>query len=463
MAVAIHTSEPSVIVEGDAVLIHELREDDHDFVTLVREADDAVRATHECLGLGARILRSSRTTLDASLVEREFGKLQATFDGRLTQAVEELDQVAERLLSEDDGELRRTLDGHKQELEKLLDETFDPESKRSVLAKFSETFDDLLERQIKLIRQTVDPSDEEGPLGRLRREVLDSVKDETKTLREVMGEIAEKLAARQAAAEVMELTAIKGRPFQELVFELASGFISEFGDLAEYVADTGGLSGKAGDVVVRLNPEHTRGVELPYVIEVNDEKLGMRAALEKLEKAMKNRGSKVGIIVFPSQEKAPTAVPFAYFDHTAIVVVDKEGADPQALRLALMWARWVVLRDLGAVPSDGFDAEEAGALIEQGVRALQRVTAIKGGLTRATNELDGVRRQVTDMSQELEDVLDALTALIQGHWTGVGAGQSRSCPYRLLTQSGADLMTHRMSDRPRVDGGSASSDADAYQ
>jgi hypothetical protein len=414
MAVALHTPEPSVIVEGDVVLIHGLREDDHDFVTLVREADDPVRTTHECLGLGARILRSSRTTLDARLVEKEFGKLQATFDGRMTQAVEELDDVAERLLSEDDGELRRTLDGHKQDLEELLDETFDPDSKRSVLAKFSETFDDLVERQMKLIRQTVDPTDEEGPVGRLRRELLDTVKDETKTLREAMGEIAEKLTARQAAAQVMELTAIKGRPFQELVFELASGFTSEFGDLAEYVADTAGPSGKAGDVVVRLNPEHTRGAELSYVIEVNDEKLGMRAALEKLQKAMKNRSSKAGIIVFPSQEKAPTAVPFAHFDHTAIVVCDKEGVDPQAVRLALMWARWVVHRDLGQTPSDGFDAEKAAALIEQGLRALQRVTPIKGGLTRVTNELDGVRRQVTDMSQEIEDVLDALAALIRG-------------------------------------------------
>jgi hypothetical protein len=114
------------------------------------------------------------------------------------------------------------------------------------------------------------------------------------------------------------------------------------------------------------------------------------------------------IAVFASQEQAPTSVPFHYAGNKAIVVLDKDGLDDSALRLAYMWARWVVRRELSGATSDEIDVERICALIEDAGRAVDRCTTIRKYHTQARKSIDHAGAEVESLAAEVRDSLDAL-------------------------------------------------------
>ena len=70
----------------------------------------------------------------------------------------------------------------------------------------------------------------------------------------------------------------------------------------------------------------------------------MNAILEELDDARSNRDALAAVAVFSRPEHAPSGTAFMYNGNRAIVVLDKDDLADAALRLALMWARWVVRR-----------------------------------------------------------------------------------------------------------------------
>ena len=117
-----------------------------------------------------------------------------------------------------------------------------------------------------------------------------------------------------------------------------------------------GVAGtQKGDEIVTLNPDDANGYEARFALEAKSRKLTMRNTLKELDDALENRDALAAIAVFTTQEQAPTSVPFHYAGNKAIVVLDKEGVDDAALRLAYMWARWVVRRELCGAPADELD------------------------------------------------------------------------------------------------------------
>jgi len=223
MAIAL-TSEhhPHVLIDGHDVLIDDFRESDPEVVALVRDADDPERVLHQCLGVGARALRVAGVSADAAIVEREFGKLQSAFDAKLGETLSQVGGVAERLLGEDDGELSKLLAANTAQLEAMLGETFDPDSKRSVLSKFEQAFNTLAAAQLKTLRQAVDPDDESSSLGRLRRDLLKVFNEQSEAHTKAVGEWRSGLQPARTTAEVIDLTTIKGRRFEEVVLALTA-------------------------------------------------------------------------------------------------------------------------------------------------------------------------------------------------------------------------------------------------
>ena len=103
-------------------------------------------------------------------------------------------------------------------------------------------------------------------------------------------------------------------------------------------------------------------------------------------------------------------MPFHYTANKAIVVFDADGSDDSALRLAYMWARWVIRRELSAAGADDVDLERVGALIKDARRAIERATAIKRYHTNAKKKIDQAAGQVMDLVVEVEEALDAVDA-----------------------------------------------------
>ena len=164
----IHTSKGRVLVADGVVYVRELEEHDAEVARIVAEADDPVAATSSCLRIGARALRAAHVSVDVDVIERSFADLEHRFETRVNTAVDEIARSTAELLDEDDGAPTGTLGTFRGELEGMLGDTFDSDSKTSVLAKIEELV-------LGTMRGLITPELDDSPIGRLRKELVDTV------------------------------------------------------------------------------------------------------------------------------------------------------------------------------------------------------------------------------------------------------------------------------------------------
>jgi len=112
-------------------------------------------------------------------------------------------------------------------------------------------------------------------------------------------------------------------------------------------------------------------------------------------------------MVFASQAACPVKEPFQWFDHKALVVLDKEELDVYALRLACLWARWTARRE-DADGSETIDTDRVQALINAARLSLKTTTAIKGDHTKARTAIDQASGHLVGLVNDLNGTLDAL-------------------------------------------------------
>jgi len=396
------------VVDG-AVLIHDLAETDAEVLRVVGDATDPVEPTRQCLRIGARAILAVNATVDTHIVEQRFDAMSAQITTQLDDAVRQIAAATEALVADDTGALTTALAGHRAGLEELLGDTFDPDSKRSVIAVFEQVIADAQEAQVEGIRRLVATDDEDGPLGRLLHAVTRHTNDCTRELRLEVQALSERIAVREAVAPVIAITTAKGFTFEDAVHDAVSRIAAAHGDLAEQTGKVSGSAGtQKGDEVVTLATEDTLGAEACFVLEAKSRRLGLRATHAELDAALENREALAAVAVFSSQDEAPTAVPFSYSGDKAIVVHDAEDGDDAALRLAYMWARWVVRRELTGHAADDVDVERVGARLDDARRAVERVSAVKRAHTNAKKHIDQAGEQVALMAGEVRDALDAV-------------------------------------------------------
>jgi hypothetical protein len=405
------TKAPARIAD-DVLYLDGFEERDPEVVNFVAAADDAETAVHRIQQVGARALGLAQTSIDTHLVKSEFAGMSRDLDGRLEETVEQIGAITTALLDQEEGELVQTLKLFAGQLDELLGETFDEDSKKSVLGKLDHILDDAAKRQVEAVKRVVDPDDPASPLGRHRQEIVKVVKEIGESLSKAVGEVSEKIAVTKVQAEMAEKTASKGFAFEDEVHAAVSRLADSHGDLAEQVGTIPGVAGnKAGDEVVTLCLDDTRGLCARYVLELKDRKLGQKATFEELERATANREAAVGVAVFSRPAHAPIASSFAYWGTYAIVVLDKDTLDDGALRLACMWARWIVRRELSD-EGDEVNLERVAGLIEDARRALDRVTTVRRCHTQASKRIGEASEQVDELAAEIETALDAIATEI---------------------------------------------------
>jgi len=405
------TRAPARIIDG-ALHLDGFQERDPEVVNLVVASEDAETAVHRVMQVGARALGLAQTTLDTALVETSFDGMSREFEGRLDQTVEQISKVAQNLLDEESGTLPKALKAFAEELDALLGKTFDPDSKKSVLALFETLLGEAAKRQVDAVRRVVDPDDEDSPLGRHRAEIVKTVKELEEKLGKAVADVSEKIAVQKAQADLIEKSSGKGFTFEEFVHTAVSRVAVAHADIAERVGRTTGATGtQAGDEVVTLCLDDTRGAAVRYVLELKDRKLGLNATYGELDRAMANREATVGLAVFSREGHAPVPGPFQFWDNYGIVVLDKDTMDDGALKLACLWARMTVRRQLSDETTE-VDFDRVAALIEEGRRAMDRISAIRRYHSSARKCIDQASGQAGDMTAELATVLDQIAAEI---------------------------------------------------
>ncbi len=409
MTIASPVSQDRVDLVDGTLLVRDLVETDAEVLRVVAATDDHVENARQCLRIGARAILAVNATVDTHIVEQRFDAMSAQISRQLDDTVERIAATTQALLAEDDGALTTALAGHRAGLEELLGDTFDPDSKRSVIAIFEQVIEEAQIAQVEGIRRLVATDDEDGPLGRLRHEITRHTNECTRELRQEVQNLSERIAVKEAVAPVIAITTAKGFTFEDAVHDAVCRIAAPHGDLPEQTGKTSGSAAtQKGDEVVTLAADDTMGAEACFVLEAKSRKLNLRKTHEELDAARENRDALAAVAVFSSQDEAPTSVPFSYSGDKAIVVYDPEECDDSALRLAYMWARWVVRRELAGTAAEDVDVERIGTLIDDALRAVERVTAIKRGHTQAKKSIDQAGEQVALLAAEVRDALDAV-------------------------------------------------------
>ena len=218
-----------VLVADGVVYLRELEEADDEVVRIVTESDDPVAAVGRCLKVGARALRAAHVTVDVDVIERSFSELEARFETRVSDAVDEIARTTTDLLDEDDGALAGTLTSFQAELSQLLGDTFDADSKSSVLAKIEELV-------LGTMKGLITPEIADSPIGRLKTELVDTVQREVGDMADEVRRVTEHLGILDATEEVYEQTTGKGFDYEDLVDECVGTLAANYGDLAEVTA-----------------------------------------------------------------------------------------------------------------------------------------------------------------------------------------------------------------------------------
>lgn len=401
-------------LEGDALVLEDFREHDPDVVAFVRDAQDVEAAVHRCLTMGARVLRTAGATLDGEVVEHHFEKMTSALEGTIVDFAERVDASATSLLDDEDGRLVLALRGWLAEVEGVLGATFDETSKKSVIAKLEALLERARTEQVTAVRRLLDPDVDDSPLSRWRSEIVRAVKDEGKDIESALLKLKEQLAVDHAHVEAFDQTAIKGFHFEQVVFDCLERIVTAQEDVPEHVGDTlGSDSTKLGDIVVTIDPTHTPGRVVRYVVEVKDKHLTLKKALDDLKAAMTNRDAQAGLMVFSSPGVCPTHEPFQWFDHRAIAVLDKADPNPDTLRLACLWARWTACRETDS-RGESIDTGRVRALMDSARLTLKTATTIKGGHTKAKTAIDQASAHLDNLVCDLADTLDQIEAEIRG-------------------------------------------------
>ena len=179
--------------------------------------------------------------------------------------------------------------------------------------------------------------------------------------------VTEHLGILDATEEVYEQTTGKGFDFEDLVDECVSTLAAVARrprrDHRHHQGHHRLAGGRRGD-----HAQPRRHVRVRRVLRHRGEEPQAQPALDAGRARrgdVQPRGARGAIAVFRSQEQAPTAVPFMYSDDKAIVVLDPDDCDDAALRLAYMWARWTVRKQLAAADeAEGVDVERVRCLLD---------------------------------------------------------------------------------------------------
>ena len=434
----------SVSSIGDGkLLVEHLVVEDRATVDVIWAQADPVEAVITSIQIGARALAIASGALDSKTVDDKFTELASNFSTKADELAREVTkqaaeagqrftEVTETLLDEDEGSFVKTLETAKTTIVDEVLEMFDEDSRSSVIAKIEAAVDKAHEEHQKILDEShdkqrrmfetlIDPNSETGPIGKLNNQLGGIVKERTGEIEKKLGEIHAQLRIDEASAEVAkdlkDVGTQKGVEFEEQLLEAIEPHVLPLGDTVEDMSTVQGADGgKIGDFTVAIDQVTTRGADVRYVVEAKDRPLTLPKSREELKGAMSNRQADVGMLVFARQEQSPfKTAPFHAEGRTAWVVYDKDTEDDSALRFALMWARWVALREVRD-GDDDVDVARIADLVHRGASALKTISSVKRAHTKAMNNLtrdlgeagghlDNLEQQLDEVFAELGDEL----------------------------------------------------------
>jgi hypothetical protein len=438
----------AIEIDGDAVLIHDLRVDDERAAEIVKrtnplEAADTVVAMIRvgAEGLGAMgdfqhldfvreqvsgLLAKTEHSIDR-LADRLIEKADEKFDpaqpGSYSQQMgveidrarrEVVDAVAKATteIREDEGRLKKDLEG-----------ALSPQAPESATRLALDAFAKIIDG----VQRDFDPGNKDGHLGRLVQE-LDGysasggpfearLKDE---LRAFKGELTEELrtlrdlVVREQAVRTSK-PSVLGDEFEAAVESALSAIARHTdGDWVENVTKAVGeaTDARAGDFNYHLAEGYLLAIEARNrsgVVTLG----GKTGMVEGLKRTKENRKADFAIYCVASDESLPEQVGYLqrYGDDRIVCCFGTHG---EILGLAVKFARLCLMQRAAA--RDGVDHEQIRTVVEEVQRKVATLGTVKRWCTNISESADKIRAHVGSVAAEVSELAErALIELTAGN------------------------------------------------
>jgi hypothetical protein len=309
----------------------------------------------------------------------------------------QLTTAIEGALDEQRKHIRRefSLDHKDSALSRLLSE-FSLDDETSALSRLSR----MLSNTSEQIGKNLTLDDDGSALARLKRELLCTIDQLAKTNVEFQSQVRESLARLETRKKDDARTTRHGFDFEERLGALLAEEAQRLGDLHEATGETTGAikSCKKGDHVIELGAD-CAAARARIVWEAK-EKQGytLRAALDEMNEARRNRQAQVGVFVFSRKAVPDGLEPLQRHGSDVVVVWDAEDASQDVVvRAAYSLARALAVRERRT------DTQSRAAIaeIEHAARSVERQIGYLSEVHRWAETMKGHGEKIAERSSAM--------------------------------------------------------------
>lgn len=259
--------------------------------------------------------------------------------------------------------------------------------------------------------------DESSALARLKRELLGTIDQLARGNVEFQAQMREALARLDTRKKDEARTTRHGFAFEEQLGALLADESQRLGDLHEATGETTGAikQCKKGDHVVELGSE-SAAAHARIVWEAKEKQgYSLRAALEEIDEARRNRRAQVGVFVFSSKTAPEGLEPMQRYGSDVVVVWNAEDpASDIVVRAAYSLARALAVREQRT------DRESLATIaeIDHAARGIERQIGYLAEVRKWAETVKGHGEKIAErsatMAEQLRRDVDRLDARVAG-------------------------------------------------
>jgi hypothetical protein len=296
----------------------------------------------EALKVGVIAIQSASPTLDTQIVQAMFYEVESRLRGQMTDFQSKLTDDFRRYFADRDGVVPQSLDrvfgdngaiahtfqnffdpneGRVARMmqahvgpQSTFGKAIDPENKRGVLALIEARVQELVEAKLDEVLRQFSLDEDGSAMCRLNG-----------MLSQFFANLNQSLGIKSAAAAEAERGHIKGMMFEEALYREFAELGKQLGDETELVRGTAGAISrcKRGDFVATLG-ETSGAPGQKVVVEVKDQPVRLKDAIDELQEAKKNREAACGIFIFARGTEPAEVGDFRRIGEDFYITVDKD-------------------------------------------------------------------------------------------------------------------------------------------
>lgn len=377
----------------------------------------------EALKVGVIAIQSASPTLDTQVVHTKFSEVEGRMREQLTDFQTQIKGDLKRYFEESHGVVPRSIDGIfgqqglvTQTLHTFFDpadgrlcrlmqaqigpqstfgKALDPQNKQGILAIIEARVQEQVEAKLDEVLQQFSLDADDSAMSRLKTMLSD-----------FFGQLNESLGIKAATEVESRRGHVKGIEFEQDLYNVFSAIGRQLGDDTELVRGVPGSvnRGKKGDFVATLG-ETSGAPGLKIVIEVKDQPVRLKAAIDELQEAKANREASIGIFVFSRSAEPVEVGDFRKIGEDFYVTVNKDdlNADKPLIFLdsAYRIARALAVASARKEAAGDIDVEKIEEQIDALVAWVDRIADMATKARTIQNSGKLIEQAANDLRNEL--------------------------------------------------------------